>query len=125
MHSLPYWLDAVAMDYARHLVGDQSRKTVIRSVFGVVQGPSGARLQLKHGQRGSHSSLDEVGHLLLNICSCTPQVMPSTNPLPPPFSFPCHLRSPTCMSLAWLQLQWWWGDAAQDMSVHEGACFLW
>ena len=74
MHSLPYWVDAIAMDYARHLVGDQSRKTMIGSVYGIVQGPSGARLQLRHGQRGSHSSLDEVGHLLLNICSCTPQV---------------------------------------------------
>ncbi|DBA85066.1 TPA: hypothetical protein ACH3X2_005791 [Trebouxia sp. C0005] len=39
----------------------------------VAQGPSGAALQLRHGERGSDSSLDEVGRLLLNICTCTPQ----------------------------------------------------
>ncbi|DBA94863.1 TPA: hypothetical protein ACH3X1_002400 [Trebouxia sp. C0004] len=39
----------------------------------VAQGPSGAALQLRHGERGSDGSLDEVGRLLLNICTCTPQ----------------------------------------------------
>ena len=45
------------------------------------QGPSGAGLQLRHGERGSDGSLDEVGRLLLNICTCTPQVGPCTAPV--------------------------------------------
>lgn len=39
-----------------------------------MQGPSGARLEFQHDRRGSTASLDEVGRLLLNICTCTPQV---------------------------------------------------
>ena len=62
------------------------------------QGPSGASLQLRHGQRGSDASLDEVGRLLFNICTCTPQVKPPPLHLALPPSSPCprtpHPSSP-------------------------------
>ena len=54
-----------------------------------LQGPSGASLQLRHGQRGSDASLDEVGRLLFNICTCTPQVKPPPLHLVLPPSLPC------------------------------------